>query len=379
MGKTAFVNKHSILGHTLLELMIASSLGSFVLAGMLQISDNSQQNNRVDRSLTEIQENGRYAIDQLSSTLSYRGYQGCLTPVTLSVSEEDNVNWDNASYTAPVALNFPFSNLAQSAMRGYEVDENGVWTPDPQVSPQDTDIQDIKAGVFNGLVPVPGSDVISVQYASSESLNLESDMNSVSDNVFLGDTTLTFNQNDLVFIGDCALGDLFRVSNVPGSTPPIMLQHLFSHNTSSALRRPYTTDAQVRTFHVLTYFVADTGRKTPHGDPVYSLYRKDINDNVDEIIEGVESLQLLYGEQLSSDNVRFLKADAVDLNMRRVVRVRMGLLMQGLIESTMTEDTQTYELPGASIAPPTGSGLTHQGGRYMRKVFTKTVELRNRA
>ena len=89
-------------------------------------------------------------------------------------------------------------------------------------------------------------------------------------------------------------------------------------------------------------------------------------------------MQVEYGEQLSTSNVRYLTADDANLNMRRVTTVRLGVLMQSLVPSKKSDDTATYVLPGASIAP-SGDGLTHQGGLYMRKVFSKTVQLKNRA
>ncbi len=362
-------------GTTLIETLIAVALSIFMLAGMLQIMNGTRQTNRLEEALTDLQETGRFAIDALSETVSYRGFQGCMMPVTISVTDEDNVNWDNAIYTQPRALNFPSTNLAQTSLRGFEVDSAGTWSPDPSNLASNSDLLALKT--TNTIKPIPGSDVISIQYADPTGVPLSSNMSSSNSDVVIDDTSFNLQQDDLVFVGDCAMGDLFRVSNNPSTIAPIALEHRISSNTVNSLRRAYTVDAQVRPFHVDTFFVANTGRKNITGKSIYALYQYDAAGNTNELIEGVENLQILYGEQLANGSISYRTSSDATLNMRKVVSVQLGLLVTSPIEAAPQTDTNTYALPGENIGPSTT--IAHSGGKFFRKVFSRTVQLRNRS
>lgn len=361
-------------GTSLVETLIASALGIFMLAGMLQIMNGTRQTNRLEGALTDLQETGRFAIDVLSETVSYRGFQGCMIPATLDVTEEDNINWDNVTYTQPRALNFPSTNVAQTALRGFEVDAAGLWTPDPTVASSNSDMVALKNST--SIQPIPGSDVISIQYADPTGVPLSSNMNSNFSDVVIDDTSLNLQQNDLVFVGDCALGDLFRVSNTPGSIAPIALEHSISSNSANSLRRAYTVDAQLRRFHVDTFFVGDTGRRNITNNPIYALFKYDAEGNTSELIEGVETLQILYGEKSANGSIAY-RTSSDALNMRKVISVQIGLLVTSTIEAASDVDTNIYNLPGETIGPNTT--IAHSGGKFFRKVFSRTVQLRNRS
>ena len=68
-------------GLTLLEIMIALLIGSFLLGGVLQIFIGSQQTYRMQQNLSRLQENGRFAIDFLAHDIRMASYWGCMTRV----------------------------------------------------------------------------------------------------------------------------------------------------------------------------------------------------------------------------------------------------------------------------------------------------------
>jgi type IV pilus assembly protein PilW len=352
--------------------MVASTIGVFVLAGMIQVLGSSKTTFLVTSAIAEVQQGGYYAINAVAEPLRYRGFQGCLMPVEIQNRREDNINWQTEYYIEPVANDFPSDNIARSNLRGYTVASDGTWSPDPAASTIDSDINALRNGI-DGITPRPGSDVVSVQYASRDSLQLSVNMNNKSDVITTQETVFSLTENDIVFIGDCSVGDIFRVSNEPTTTPPIVIAHASSHNTTNLLERPYTTDARMRLFRSETYFVADSGRNNELGEDVYSLFRYSTNGDVDEIAEGVEFLKLRYGEQVASGNIRFLQAGDVNLNMRRVVSIEVGILAKSLHAALPEEDTRNYILPGGVIG-----ASQHGGGRYLRKVFHTTVQMRNK-
>src|SRR3990172_12930451 len=64
-------------GLSLVELMVAISVGLILLAGVLQIFISSKQTYRVNDALARLQENGRYAMYLLSKDIRMAGFTGC--------------------------------------------------------------------------------------------------------------------------------------------------------------------------------------------------------------------------------------------------------------------------------------------------------------
>ncbi len=363
-------------GVTLVELLIASALSITILGGMLHLMEGTKITSRLNESLSSIHLTGHYTLDTLRHALKYRGFEGCKRPVSLDPTQESLIDWnEGAEFTSITSSNFPLTNVAQSSLRGHEVDANGVWSPEPNA-----DLVTLRDSVTPS--PRPNSDVISVYYVSSDAVPLNTDMTVLSDNLQINDATLTFAQNDQVLIGDCSRSDIFEISNAPGSSLPITLEHADSVNASENLSYLFQTNAELRLAYVDTYYVGDTGRETENGDTVYALYRFR-NGSSTEIVEGVENLQLLYGEELATGNVRYLTADDENLNMRVVSRIELGMLIYHQSHITQTDDTRSYALPGETILAPDdalpASTATHLGGRYLRKVFTETIHMLNRS
>lgn len=365
------------LGLSFIELMIASLLSVFLLAGILQVMTNTTTTKALDNGLTEVQESGRYALDAMADVIRYRGFQGCILPLAIDQTQVDNIDWDSVSQTRSVADDVPLPNFAASSLRGYEVSAGGVWTPDPAAQGYS---EDIVALINDADVPAPinGSDVLSIQYASPQGINLSAAMASPTDDLTIDDNALGIEANSVLFVGDCLLGDVFRVSAEPGAEPPFSIQHENSSNSTASLRRNYGTDAQVRLFNIDTLYIGDTGRRDTTGNMIPALFRRDINGDVTELVEGIERLEIRYGEVLSTGNIRYLSADAMGASdWPRVVTIEIGLLARTTREILPQADDSLYRLPGTVVTPSSEAAYTP--GRYLRKVFTTLVEVRNRA
>ncbi|KZZ47723.1 hypothetical protein A3755_14560 [Oleiphilus sp. HI0085] len=144
--------------------------------------------------------------------------------------------------------------------------------------------------------------------------------------------------------------------------------------------------------------MANTGRTTETGVPINALFRakdKMVNKanpefDVEELIEGIDSMQILYGE-LNSDpqhvtadgevisGLRYVTADNVT-DMKYVKSIQLGLLVSGSREVLTNNDDATYILPGEEIQPEGkfGSTVTYEPDRRLRREFSQTIQLRNR-
>lgn len=359
-------------GLTLVELMIASSLSIAILGGMLHLMEGTRYTSRLNDSLSSIHLTGHYGLDLMRTSLKYRGFEGCKRPVSVDPRQEDFIDWEEgAEYTTNVSTSFVINDVARDSLRGFEVDESGGWSP--SVPP---DLQPLQEG--GNPQPIPNSDVVSVYYVTRQSVRPSVDMASLDENIRISDNSMSFSKGDTVFIGDCTRSNLFTITNMPGSNFPISLEHADSSNATEELTYLFNTTSDVRIAYVDTFYVGDTGRKTENNDPVYALYRYRNGESV-EIIEGVENLQVMYGQELSTGNVRFLTADEASLNMRLVSVVQVGMLIYHQSSVLDTEDDSTYGLPGQDIVGTGSEGVSHLGGRYMRRVFTETIHMLNRS
>jgi len=109
-----------------------------------------------------------------------------------------------------------------------------------------------------------------------------------------------------------------------------------------------------------------------------------------ELVSGVESMQLLFGEDTNADRTadRYLGRNDVALDMERVVSVRISLLVRSAQQVATGADTRKYNHFGTAYAaadtPPAsdaGAVFNSAGAsldRRLRRLYQTTVALRNR-
>ncbi|MBO6812531.1 MULTISPECIES: PilW family protein [Marinobacter] len=344
-------------GLSLVELIIALALSTTLILGIFTVYMDSNQTSRLATSLARIQESGRIATDIMSRDMRMVGFQGCADPddVTMNI----------------IANNPPTADFFQTTLRGWEV-ANGNWANGTEY---DGTAIESSARI--------GSDVIAVQRGETMEIELTGNMSANNANIQVqGNDVARFSQNDIVLISDCEAADLFRISSNPSSGT---WAHANNVNTTNRLSQAYADDARVMQFSSSIYFVADTGRDDAQGNDIFALYRQSLGlggtvGAAQEIVEGVESLQIEYGELLATDNIRYTTADNIG-DMANVVAIRLGMLISDADGSREGPDTGSYDLPGETIVATTGAGagaITHPEDQRLRRAFVTTVMLRNR-
>jgi type IV pilus assembly protein PilW len=180
-------------------------------------------------------------------------------------------------------------------------------------------------------------------------------------------------QADIIAVADCEASAVLQIcgANPSGSGT-------VAHNEGTACGSPgnatenlgkvFREDARILLPVVETLYSAPgaSGRpalwKLNNSRPLGS-------DNPQELIEGVEDMQALYGEDTDDDETAdiFVAANAVS-DWNDVVSVRVSLLLQTLNDN-LSLQAQQYLYNGATLTA---------GDRRLRRVFTTTVSLRNR-
>lgn len=354
-GSPASANRNK--GLTLVELMISVALSSFLVIGITTLYLDTRGTERLGSSLARVQESARIGLDVMAADIRMTGFQGCADPSSVSLKI--------------IAKNVAVTDFMSSALRGFEV-VDGNWANGTEF-----DNTEIEADAR------VGSDVIAIQRGEPTDITVTGNMSANNANIQVTGNNGRFTQDDAVLISDCENADLFRIqSNADGTWA-----HPMSNNTSNRLSNAYDTSAKIYRFSSEVYYVADTGRDDGAGNAIYALYRQTdelLNDPDpdfarEELVEGVESMQILYGERLSNNNIRFVTADTVDLNMANVISVKIGLLLSAPDRVLHTDDAQNYTLPGATITPVNGGGaLVYENDRRIRRTFSATINIRNR-
>ncbi len=358
-------------GFSLIELLIASAIGLFLMGAIMQVFTQSRSTVSINQSVNEIQDRGRSLLHHLTFNIKQRGYQGCLPPLSLNINDIDDIDWDNTPTVNPLANALPDAAYSITSLRGFEVNDAGNFSP----VPTEIDMIAIQNGE-TGVTVRPNSDVLHIEFGDRRSINLSSNMSTELSAIEIANNTLNFAVGDLIMIGDCTAADIVAITNIVSSPGSVLLEHSTALNRSASLTKPYETNAQVRQFHSFTYFVANTGRTTKSNINIYSLYRSDHDLNIVELADGIEFLQLSYKHQTSL-GVQDLTADHTDFNTMRVIGIDIGLLIAGLKDVLQSNDTKTYRTPGATIGPH--GDTEYDPSQLLKATFRSYVDLKNRA
>lgn len=336
-------------GLTLVELMIALTLGLVLLGGIIAIMMSSRQTYRVNEALSRMQDSARYAFQVLSRDIRMAGYFGCVgsaTSITNTLNGPTDFLWDFGK-----------------TIIGYEATSATAWNVVPDssiISPLGgTDIIVVRGVLGDGSV-TPAKVVDHPGGTPPGSANLK-----VGNNNDLA-------EGDVVMVSDCLGAAVFQITNF--ATAPAGFENVV-HNTGSPgivpgnltknLGQEYT-GGEVLKVSTRSYFIrtnATTGRP--------ALYRRVGTADAEELVEGVENMQILYGEDTNGNNTAdvYRKANAVT-DWAKVVSVRLRLLMQ-TIDNNVASEAQPYTYNDVAATTPTD--------RRLRQVYSTVIALRNRA
>ncbi len=339
-------------GFSIVELMVAVTIGLLLMAGAISIFISNKETYEVTEDLSRLQENARFAIGTMARDLRMTGFFGCADNL-LAVTNQLTITTAGTLYDV------------SNPLEGYEQGAAG-WAPSNNNE--------------NVAAMVADSDGITVRYAEGVGDALGAAMVDASDAVQIAAAD-TLRQGDIVAVNDCASADIVQVTgcsadanfNCTGSN----LLHAASGtpgNGAATLSKVYDTDATVSRMVAARYFVG-TGAA---GGP--SLFRTRFTANAgnsqvitEELVEGVENMQILYGVDTDGDRApdayRNAAAVTAGTDWPNVVTVRIGMLVRTVDEYGMDVDTATYAVNGFNFDPV--------DDRRRRRVFTTTLALRN--
>lgn len=363
-------NKY-IRGLTLIELMISLTIGMVLIAAVGYAYLGGRAAYRQQEAMARMQEGARFAFETMTYDVRMAGFSGCRT--TTSVNVLNGSNWYGNLFTQPLVGYEPGSMPAAisgsvvagdalAVLRADNSHEYVVTSHNPASAQfQLTANHDLKQGEI--LVATDCNHSVTFQMTNVNNNNTINTVNHNTGSGTPGNCTKGF--------GETALG-----SGVP--------------DCSSVNGVPYTFAPGSRLLRMSgnIYYIGNN----PNGIP--SLYRLRLDaaggnaaTTAEELVEGVEDMQILYGVDTSNpatcsqtDGVvdAYVAASAVTAtapcataadDWKKVLSVRISLLMRS--DDGIVSAPQSYFYTNPLVA-------TTATDHRLRKVFTTTIAVRNR-
>jgi len=345
-------------GLSLIELMIAMTIGLLLLAALTTVFVNSSRSQAELARASQQIENGRFATQTLQDDIWHAGFYGrhiaYVTAAPAALPDPCSTNVDTATVTPT-----PLQNSLAFALQGYNA----------------------PGAVPAGLTPclaeedfVPGTDILVVRRAESR------------------------------VVAPASLApDTIYLQSVAEAYDPVSLQPMRpviakgSPSSGFSQQSPTTGEpGEIRRFRVHIYFLAPcsvpagggtscTGGSDDGGRPIPTLKRLELGPagtfQIVPLVEGIENFQLDYGidtvlgglpagAPYAGDGMpdTYIAAPTA-AEFSQVVAVRLHLLARATEPSVRYTDTKTYDLGLHGTLTP--------GGPYKRHVFTTIVRVQN--
>ena len=320
-------------GLSLVELLVAMTLSLLLMAGVLQTFLASKQTYSANTALSRVQENGRFAMEFLSSDIRNAGYKGeCQSPLNNLLNES------GTGYSAE------YFDLSQ-AVSG-RANASPTWLTDRTAG----DVIHLKHAVN-----IPGVTASGNTPANANTINLTA-ASGVA-------------QGTIIIVSDPVGCDMFQnrsnpnaqalsrgATGTPGNKNP----------GSNSFSHAYDSSMEILRLQSVAYYVGNNATTN-----VPTLRRISFTTGAfskEDLIEGVQDIRVLYGIAGSDRQVSsYVSAGSVS-DWNQVVSVRVYLLLVSA-ETNVVAENQTVNFNGVAVTVP---------NRRLAQVFSATIGIRNR-
>lgn len=294
--------------------MIAILLGTLLLLGVLQLFSNTTEHDRNNSALARVQESARIGLEFIQRDVRRTSYLGCASANRA------------ASTGTPSGAEQAITDLLTNTITGTENDDG---------------------------------DTLSIVYAT----NTGATATSLNGGSISLSNPIKHAANETFLVSDCSRLAIIITSSAEESATSIT-KSSNEYDPSGIMGTPL-----VWRMETANYDIRDTGRDDSLGNPIMGLYR-----NGDEIIEGAEELQVLYGLATSPSTTQWVEASELTaVNRSQIYRIKVSL-------TVASADTLRNPAPPAplAIADLTAGTRTPAADSRLRRVFTSSIDLRNR-
>ena len=329
-------------GFTLIEMMIAITIGLGILAGLVGVLAANSNNSRANDRTSELMSNGRYALNSMKQELRQAGFRG--------------YTW--AEPTAPGAL----GTLTNECLAAGET--------------AGTFVSNIRQGVWgaNNSNPFSASCIPSTSYAAGNDVLVVRRLAAIP--------APTLNATSVYFRSSYAAGQIFRGTGTACPLPPIST---YTAPFNAAPCIPGSPFVDLSDFAVLiyVYYISPftvSERETPLVPALYRVaLQSDGSMSRELVASGIEHFQVQYGRLTVAvpattqfaDTLTGSSVNTVASDWDNVESVRIWLLARNETAEPGYSNTNSYVMGDQTYdfaAAPDG---------FRRQLFSTVVQLRN--
>ena len=356
-------------GITLIELMVAITVGLILLAGIIQLFVSNKQAYRIQEGINVQNENSRYALNQLEYSIRMAGHWGGAKPASVAV--ETNKPATDCAQSPVLKNNDPTLDVAHG-IEGFD---------GANASPLDC----IPAADYR-----VGTDVLILRYAGAQRECFFPGEPPASEiNCFAKPENA---EKQFIRARSAGGADIFNAVDFAGryngGTGPPDIQIPASTDNNKDLIANYAATVEI-------YFIRNCASQAQGNatacdaadDTTPTLARLVLRDGVmeqEDVVAGVEQFQVIYGVDDDGDRSpnRYVDATRVKAGTggpewAKVVDTRVSLVLRNGERDVTFKDEKTYLLYGGAA----GAGLAYKAAAsdqsFRRKVYNTSVQSRN--
>ncbi len=354
-------------GFSLVEMLVAMVIGLILFAGLGQVFVTTKRTSITQEESALLQENSRYAAYLLAREVHHAGYLGCGAPANLEVYSSETFGDDFGLAIA----GYEAANTAPGDTFTIGGSQSGSWSPA------------LPATLGNEQI-LPGSDIVVIYRASGTGVKFSAQtsngfvIQNPQERISQGcsetqDSFYGLCPGDIALVSDCSAARSFIIDSMTlNGSGDLELYHnegwggAGDPNINNQFNKDYS---RLYTGYAVSYFIRNNQNNVP------SLYRLISGPSAaaEEMIEGVENMQILYGIDSDGDGTvnRYVPASG-SLDFSQVISLRMALLLRSV-----------REIPNRNPPPSSPSwnllatNIVTDSDTLLRKVLTITAQLRD--
>lgn len=302
-------------GVSLVELMIAVALASFLLIGLIQVFGASRQAYQTSVGISRIQEGARFGTEFLQRDLRMAGHLGWANDMArmfsatfpspsgavqvrqidnLMAADTDADQFNSALELSTAAFPFRFDMAVQGFEAAATAPGQTIALAGRGVAAADHWSPTLDAGLYAGMSPRPlaGSDVVVLRFLGQDGVpvRFDKDTNEIT---YLAASDAGFIRPSRFYgIANYGAVALFQAPAAPAGTTITIEANGANARLFQAASEPLRGNVMLYPAHILAYYVGLGASGAP------SLFRANFSGTTwtsEELVEGVEMLQLTYG------------------------------------------------------------------------------------
>lgn len=368
--------KKNLAGFSLVELMIAVTLGLVLLSGIIQMLMGGRATFAAQQAVSKVQESGRLAIDFMAKDVRMAGYTGCASRKANTIGSTllSSTNFDR-NLTVGIQGYVAAKSGSAALPTGFPINVDSSSTDVVAVSNSDILVLSVVTPLDVSINATNNEDELYTQVGAR-----------VGSCASGTEGYAGICAGDFLAVSDCEYTQIFQATAISETPSKWIIEHVengtSAPNSANSVgswqpaidsKQRFDQGAYLFKMSRVAYFIGlnPTSKRT-------SLYQVS-NGVTTELVEGIEDMKVTYGLDTDTGNTNletvadtYLTAAQIvntGKSWDKVLSVRIQLLVQSADNALTEQRSITFN----------GSPKTYDAKDLkLRQVFVSTVGIRNR-